>query len=454
MRKFILMGLIACTVAVASAQNSDHKWSIGLFGGKTEYNGDLGNAFIKFDKAFYPFGAISINRYLNPSFDLGVYSSYGEYGYKKTPARRFFGEKFDVSLLLTYKLSNGYIFKEDALVTPYISAGVGMAHYHGNRVWNGRDYIIPVGGGLKLNITNWFALQYQLLYNFTSHDKRDHQPTNGHNEQYAAHSVGFVFSFGKMRDQDKDGVKDKYDLCPTVPGVVALKGCPDTDGDGIADADDKCPNEAGTVENQGCPDRDGDGIIDSEDRCPDAAGPAALKGCPDRDGDGVADIDDRCPDTPGLVRFQGCPDTDGDGVPDIDDRCPNEAGPASNNGCPVAVQPTKEEHPLPPNIQFELNKADLKKESFKTLDNVVKKLNDNPEYGATIYGYTDITGNDNINNPLSESRAKAVRDYLIKKGIAADRITTLGKGSENPVADNATRKGRILNRRSEIFLVF
>lgn len=448
------MGLIACTAFVASAQNEDHKWSVGLFGGKTEYNGDLGNAFIKFDKAFYYFGAVSINRYLNPSFDLGVFSSFGQYGYNKTSTRNFFGNKLDISLLASYKLANGYIFKENALFAPYLAAGVGWAHYAGGRVWNGRDLLIPVGGGIKVNLTENFALQYQLLYNFTNHDKRDHQPTNGHHDQFASHSLGFVFSFGKAKDQDKDGVKDKYDLCPTVPGVVALKGCPDTDGDGIADADDKCPDEPGTLANQGCPDRDGDGIIDKEDRCPDAAGPAALKGCPDRDGDGVADIDDRCPDIPGLAKFQGCPDSDGDGVPDIDDKCPNEAGPASNFGCPVPPPIVTTEHQLPPNIQFELNKATLKKESYKTLDNVVKKLNENPTYGVTIYGHTDITGNDAINNPLSEARAKAVSEYLAKKGIKADRITILGKGSTTPVADNSTRKGRILNRRSEIYLVY
>lgn len=198
MRKLLLFGFAALLVIVSHAQNSEKKWSIGVFGGKTEYNGDLGNAFIfKKGKAFYPFGAISVNRYLNRSFDVGIFSSFGEYGYKNLDKGNFHGDKLDISGLLTYKLANGYLFKENAIFAPYIAAGVGWAHYAGSRIWNGRDFLMPVGGGIKVNFSPTVALQYQLLYNFTNHDKRDQYPTNGHHDQFASHSLGFVFSFGK-----------------------------------------------------------------------------------------------------------------------------------------------------------------------------------------------------------------------------------------------------------------
>ncbi len=166
---------------------------------------------------------------------------------------------------------------------------------------------------------------------------------------------------GKKKDKDKDGVSNRKDVCKTVPGTWAFKGCPDTDSDGIEDKEDKCPLEAGPKELGGCPDKDADGIIDSKDKCPDVAGiasldgcpdtdldgltdkdddcptvagPVHLRGCPDKDGDGILDKDDQCPDVKGSNRFNGCPDSDNDGIADPKDSCPQEAGLAKFNGCP------------------------------------------------------------------------------------------------------------------------
>ena len=69
-----------------------------------------------------------------------------------------------------------------------------------------------------------------------------------------------------------------------------------------------------------------------------------------------------------------------------------------------------------------------------------------------VYGHTDNSGSDDVNAPLSEKRASAVKDYLLSKGLAADRIETKGYGSSRPVADNGTADGRSHNRRVEIML--
>ena len=84
------------------------------------------------------------------------------------------------------------------------------------------------------------------------------------------------------------------------------------------------------------------------------------------------------------------------------------------------------------------------------LDTVVAYLNRNEGVNVTIDGYTDNTGKDKINNPLSVKRADATKAYLVSKGIAADRMTTAGYGSTNPIADNKTAAGRKKNRRIEI----
>ncbi|WP_395066968.1 OmpA family protein [Flavobacterium sp.] len=112
-------------------------------------------------------------------------------------------------------------------------------------------------------------------------------------------------------DSDNDGVTDANDRCPNLSGTVALKGCPDSDNDGVADIDDVCVNtKFGTkVDAKGCPlDSDNDGVTDDLDRCPTVAGIVSLKGCPDSDGDGVADIEDRCPNTKGSIANKGCPE--------------------------------------------------------------------------------------------------------------------------------------------------
>src|SRR5690606_7015181 len=93
------------------------------------------------------------------------------------------------------------------------------------------------------------------------------------------HTAGFTFRFGG-KDTDGDGVLDKYDECPDLPGLKELNGCPDTDGDGVIDPLDECPFEAGSPELKGCPDSDGDGIADHQDACPEVPGLAQFNGCP------------------------------------------------------------------------------------------------------------------------------------------------------------------------------
>lgn len=202
-------------------------------------------------------------------------------------------------------------------------------------------------------------------------------------------------------------------------------------------------------------DRDHDGVPDAVDRCPDVPGLASLQGCPDRDGDGIADDMDACPDVAGPAKFNGCPDTDGDGVPDNLDRCPKVPGPASNNGCPEISEKTKKlfEKALT-GIQFETGKSTIKPVSFPILNQVVDVMNENPTYDLEIHGHTDNVGDAAKNMKLSEERAAAVKSYLEKKGILADRMKSFGHGDTMPVADNKTPAGRAQNRRVEFKVTF
>jgi outer membrane protein OmpA-like peptidoglycan-associated protein len=80
-------------------------------------------------------------------------------------------------------------------------------------------------------------------------------------------------------------------------------------------------------------------------------------------------------------------------------------------------------------------------------------LIENPSLKVEISGHTDNLGNATENIKLSTNRAKAVVDYLVNKGIAANRLTYKGFGSTKPIADNGTEKGRAKNRRTEFTVV-
>ena len=100
-------------------------------------------------------------------------------------------------------------------------------------------------------------------------------------------------------------------------------------------------------------------------------------------------------------------------------------------------------------IFFATAKAEIKSESYALLDNISAVLAECSESAVEVSGHTDSTGSQSFNQPLSLNRAKAVVDYLVSKGVDANRLTSEGFGAEKPVADNSTKEGRAANRRIE-----
>ncbi|MDR1811305.1 MAG: OmpA family protein [Candidatus Fibromonas sp.] len=104
-------------------------------------------------------------------------------------------------------------------------------------------------------------------------------------------------------------------------------------------------------------------------------------------------------------------------------------------------------------ITFATGKSELLSSSFKILESTVKGLQKYDSVKVEISGHTDNQGGLEYNDKLSQARADAVRDYLIKKGIAENRITAVGYGYSRPRADNKTENGRAQNRRIEIGII-
>lgn len=323
--------------------------------------------------------------------------------------------------------------------------------------YNKLDYGVNALAGLDFNdrimLTANYSRSLSDFYTATYGGSFKHQ-------SYGATLVVWVTKSKSARikadaiDSDGDGVPDKVDKCKGTSGTAATGGCPDTDGDGIPDAQDKCPDVAGASKLLGCPapDRDKDNVSDEEDKCPDVAGVAKYKGCPvpDTDKDGVNDDDDKCPAIEGSAKYNGCPapDTDMDGVKDDEDKCPLKAGLKDNNGCPEIEQHMIEDiNKSARSILFDVNSDNIKSTSNIALDRIADILNANTEIKLDIEGHTDNTGSVRHNQILSGKRALAIKVYLVKKGVAPERLTASGFGSEHPIADNNTEAGRAKNRR-------
>jgi outer membrane protein OmpA-like peptidoglycan-associated protein len=236
---------------------------------------------------------------------------------------------------------------------------------------------------------------------------------------------------------------------------------PDRDGDDVVDADDQCPDQKGLMP-EGCPpppDGDLDGIVDEYDGCPAEAGPKPT-GCPDKDADHdcVPLPTDKCPGEPGILP-DGCPDPDSDrdGVQGAADKCPTD--PETKNefedtdGCPDTVpEKVKKFSGVIAGIEFDTGKATIRPVSRPTLDEAAGVLVEYPGLKVTVSGHTDDVGDKAKNIELSKARADSVKEYLVGKGVAAERIETRGAGPNEPIADNKTLAGRQKNRRIEFAL--
>ncbi|MGI9544915.1 MAG: OmpA family protein, partial [Cyclobacteriaceae bacterium] len=101
------------------------------------------------------------------------------------------------------------------------------------------------------------------------------------------------------------------------------------------------------------------------------------------------------------------------------------------------------------NIFFDFDRASLKDDSYPELKRVIEFMSNNQGIEIEIGGHTDSIGPEGYNQSLSERRAKAVFDYLVQNGVAANRVISRGFGEKNPVADNMYEDGRSKNRRVE-----
>jgi outer membrane protein OmpA-like peptidoglycan-associated protein len=377
-----------------------------------------------------------------------------------------------------YASGQGPANPENFYRDPYVDnsiEGFPESHYFTYRSADG-DFLVEGGGGAKFilfqkeDVRAGFAMGLRLDIRYklsigNGDPALDGVPTlevqyNDEGEpsplRFNAHfhhvevGVGVFINFGGGigPDRDRDGIRDRDDLCPDDPedkdGFEDEDGCPDLDNDqdGIPDVDDDCPmvpeDLDGFEDLDGCPepDNDQDGFLDDDDRCPndpeDKDGFEDMDGCPDLDNDqdGFLDLEDDCPMAPETFNSY----LDGDGCPDqIPDDLRQFVG---------AI----------PAIQFRVNSAVLLKSARPVLDKAARALSRYDDLDVSIEGHASSEGGDDYNMQLSQDRVVTVREYLIDRGIDPDRLTARGYGETRPVADNDTEEGRRINRRVEFKL--
>lgn len=211
-----------------------------------------------------------------------------------------------------------------------------------------------------------------------------------------------------------------------VPGPTAPPAAPATVTASTAPAAPAAP-PATRPEVAGDPDADRDGMLAPQDVCPLEA----------EDRDGFQDHDG-CPD----------PDNDGDGIGDSIDRCASDAetvnGYSDGDGCPDS------QHPDLAAVPFARGTANFTAESAALLDKSFQTLQANPGFRIELGGHSS---SDESNRSLSLKRAEAVKDYLVRRGVAETRLRVIGYRSEQPATTDKSAAGKAKNRRVEMRLL-
>lgn len=337
--------------------------------------------------------------------------------------------------------------------------------------------VIPFGIGTEVKLSEEVILDLSAGFNYSLTDNLNYFKIDEFNDGYINLGIGIAYSQESMNsDKDGDGLTKREELeLGTDPRN------PDTDGDGLkdgievkqyktdprkADTDDDGLNDYVEIiqykTNPLKADTDGDGLTDYDEIMKFKTDPLN----PDTDNDGLNDGDE-------VMKYKTDPlkaDTDGDGLTDGDEVLKYKTNPliVDTDGGSVGdgIEVKRGTNPLDPkddvpveyvekeysykNVYFGFDKSKISKKELKSLDSTIVTLSQLNDPQITVSGNTDSIGSDKYNMKLSEKRAIAVKDYMVKKGLNGDKITVEYYGKTKPIASNKTAKGRALNRRTEI----
>lgn len=440
---------------------------------------------------------------LTPALEIQINAGYGQYAgvdFQKNKYStdiipidlRFRVSPFDMKGWNPYLYAGGGIMNYTVQTKPVLTGLLGSPGKE-----DGWVAYFPGGIGTEILITETVLLDLGIGAAITLSDDLDGYVKTDVNDWWMNFSAGLTFTGESgSSDRDKDGLtKNEEEKLGTNPKN------PDSDGDGIMDGEEVNNYKTNPLEvdsdldaltdyneifvhktNPLSADSDSDVLNDGEEINKYKTDPLVADTDNDKlpDGDEVdkyltdplkADMDmDGLTDGDEVLKYKTDPkkaDTDGDGLTDAEEVIKHKTDPNNKDtddgtvddgteikrgtdplngeddvvkvGVPIILE----------GITFATGKADITPESEFTLRNALKTLQTYSDIVVEISGHTDITGSYKKNMDLSQRRADSVRDWLIRNGVAPDRIFTKGYGPDQPVATNDTPEGRQKNRRIE-----
>ena len=503
----ITTGLMLLAVLLADqawGQSAEGRWMVGFHGGANLWVSD-------FDLLKVGVGGEADVRYgISRYFSLGLAGGYEELKTEQNEITTDFPHIYQKLRAVPLAVRMYFHFAPLRSTNWYAYVGGGAMFYtrqvdtgipYPDNAWR-TTYMVPVGLGFDAFLSSHTAITVNAGFSNIGDwvDTRDNNSLDG----FFTAKVGLNFYLGssEVDDDDDDGLLNgqerRIGTSPSNPDtdgdllkdgeeVKRYRSNPlktDTDGDGLLDGDEVLKYRTDPArfdtDNDGLADgeeitrlstdptkadTDGDGLSDGEEVLKIKSDPLRV----DSDADGLSDWDE-------VRIYQTNPslaDTDADGLADGDEikktktdprKADTDAG-GTNDGLEIQ----RKTNPLDPKddlvsepiilrsgasvllegVTFETGSARLTRESERMLEKAFIALVANPTLNVEIAGYTDNTGGLDINYSISRQRAETVRNWLVRRGIPASRLSAVGMGPRDPVAPNTTPDGRARNRRIE-----
>ncbi len=329
----------------------------------------------------------------------------------------------------TATLGNINWLSKQNFILPYISLGAGLADYNPHLTTtltkqeinykptgSIREFFIPVGAGIKANISKGINLDLGYRMNFVDGDNLDGYVSGLHKDKFSYGFAGLEFAIGNSNKEQlafnnpAAGLKqDLQDENNALRSSVAAS---------IAANEEEMRQKNSQIE---------------------ALRNEVDKFKKDSDGDGVSDIFDKCPGTASTEKVDGA-------------------------GCPLPKTEIIQQQPVIiteedkrvvneaiNDLQFDFGKATIRSTSYPSLNRVAEILV-KKNFSLKLSGHTDNVGSESANLKLSKDRAEAVKAYLVSQGANTSRIEATGYGESQPIASNKTEADRQKNRRVEFAL--
>ncbi|MEW6755136.1 MAG: OmpA family protein [Candidatus Latescibacterota bacterium] len=311
--------------------------------------------------------------------------------------------------------------------SPYLYTGAGYQYFNvmnesltprrGDFDGIGQTLGVPLGIGARYELAPKIGVEASGGYTFTFSDQIDEADDGGKKDNYFEMTLGLTYdlTLGRLVGPV---VEERAPVPLPVPVPAPVIPTADGDGDGLTDWDETKVY----FTNPRMADSDGDGLTDNQEVQVHKTDPNRA----DSDGGG---INDGAEIQRGTLALYAGDDAE------VEER---------------EVPSVPEVQIVLPVVNFPTGGAVLSAAAKQELDQTAQVLMQNPAVQVELRGYADNVGAPDLNQKLSQKRAQAVADYLVSKGVEASRLSVVGLGEGNPVADNATAEGRARNRRVEL----